>query len=320
MTLHLGGGELIRAVAPGPPDTGQMKTFLIQRGSGGGIRFVTVLAHPAAVSAVSSEGSIVRVSTPEGVEEHAALTEGWEISLGVRKVRLAGLRAPPVRFEPLITRVRPHREHGRAVRIAATPTLDGTLDGYDDGSPLHLDHEDQYRRSEEPYVGGEEFSATAWANWDEEALYIAVHVLKSDLLFREPNAAPLELDNESDDINSDGLQLYVAIADHPPAGTLVIPMEDGTVRSQGTSGATSLPVRGGWRAEDGGYLVTLALTPDGWTDAIASGSIGFDLIVNEMRPGRVRRAGQLVWSGGGGWVWLRGDRQDPSRFGLLELG
>jgi len=26
-----------------------------------------------------------------------------------------------------------------------------------------------------------------------------------------------------------------------------------------------------------------------------------------------------VWSGGGGWVWLRGDRQDPGRFGVVEL-
>jgi len=29
--------------------------------------------------------------------------------------------------------------------------------------------------------------------------------------------------------------------------------------------------------------------------------------------------GQLVWSGGNGWVFLRGDRQDPERFGVLEL-
>ena len=41
--------------------------------------------------------------------------------------------------------------------------------------------------------------------------------------------------------------------------------------------------------------------------------------MNRMRPGRERRAGQLVWSGGGGWVYLRGDRQDPARFGVLEL-
>ena len=34
---------------------------------------------------------------------------------------------------------------------------------------------------------------------------------------------------------------------------------------------------------------------------------------------RLRRAGQLVWSGGGGWVYLRGDRQERARFGVLEM-
>jgi hypothetical protein len=47
--------------------------------------------------------------------------------------------------------------------------------------------------------------------------------------------------------------------------------------------------------------------------------IPFDLLVNEMLPGRLRRAGQLVWSGGGGWVYLRGDRQPAAAFGMLEL-
>jgi hypothetical protein len=47
--------------------------------------------------------------------------------------------------------------------------------------------------------------------------------------------------------------------------------------------------------------------------------IAFDLLVNRIEAGRERRSGQLVWSGGGGWVYLRGDRQDPASFGLLEL-
>jgi hypothetical protein len=51
----------------------------------------------------------------------------------------------------------------------------------------------------------------------------------------------------------------------------------------------------------------------------AGAHVAFDLIVNEMLPARTRRTGQLVWSGGGGWIWLRGDRQDPARFGMLEL-
>ena len=31
------------------------------------------------------------------------------------------------------------------------------------------------------------------------------------------------------------------------------------------------------------------------------------------------RGGQLVWSGGGGWVYLRGDRQSADAFGIVEL-
>ena len=313
------GGELLRAVAPGPPGTGQLLPFFVQRGVGRSVRFVTVAAEPGVVSSVASEGSIIRVETPRGTHEHAALSDGWEIALPDRKVRLGGLRAVQPRFEPLITRVRPHRERGQALRIAGAPALDGTLDGFDDGSALHLDHEDQYRRSESPYEGGDALSATAWVNWDDDALYLAIQVVKSDLVFRGADAAPLDLDNEPDDINSDGVQVYIAVPDFPPAGALVVPQPGGTVRFRTTSGLAAIAIRGGWSEVEGGYLLTLALVPPGWDDAIRSESIGFDIIVNEMRPGRQRRAGQLVWSGGGGWVWLRGDRQDPARFGLLEL-
>jgi len=78
-------------------------------------------------------------------------------------------------------------------------------------------------------------------------------------------------------------------------------------------------VSGAWRRTDVGYCVTVAIP---WPDGVhphAGGRARFDLIVNEMLPDRLRRVGQLVWSGGGGWVWLRGDRQDPARFGILEL-
>jgi hypothetical protein len=78
-------------------------------------------------------------------------------------------------------------------------------------------------------------------------------------------------------------------------------------------------VRGAWRRTDTGYCVTLAIAwPEGLLTHVG-GRVRFDLIVNEHLPGRERRAGQLAWSGGNGWVWLRGDRQDPGRFGVLEL-
>ena len=65
--------------------------------------------------------------------------------------------------------------------------------------------------------------------------------------------------------------------------------------------------------------MTLAVAWPAWQRAHVGGRVGFDLIINEMLPDRIRRAGQLVWSGGNGWVWLRGDRQDPERMGILEL-
>jgi hypothetical protein len=52
-------------------------------------------------------------------------------------------------------------------------------------------------------------------------------------------------------------------------------------------------------------------------DALGGGPevpVALDVIVNDMSPTRTRRRGQLVLSGGGGWVYLQGDRQSPSRF------
>ena len=75
---------------------------------------------------------------------------------------------------------------------------------------------------------------------------------------------------------------------------------------------------GGWRRTETGYSMTLAVALPGWSGRPRD-EIAFDLAVNEMHPDRDRRAGQLVWSGGGGWVYLRGGRQSVARFGVLEL-
>jgi hypothetical protein len=83
--------------------------------------------------------------------------------------------------------------------------------------------------------------------------------------------------------------------------------------------ATRDMVEGAWQATDTGYILTARITPADWGHLSPDLELGFDLLINQMTAGRRRRAGQLVWSGGGGWVWLRGDRQDPARFGTLVL-
>ncbi|HZE93337.1 MAG TPA: sugar-binding protein, partial [Gemmatimonadales bacterium] len=152
-------------------------------------------------------------------------------------------------------------------------------------------------------------------------------VVKPELCIRPVGAPPLRLDNEPDDIHSDGLQVYVAGDERGgngdgSVGYLVVPENDArALRVRATSETSSDPrsVRGAWRRTDRGYTVTLGIAWPEWQRAHVGGRLRFDLLVNEMLPGRTRRAGQLVWSGGNGWVFLRGDRQDPERFGVLEL-
>jgi hypothetical protein len=203
------------------------------------------------------------------------------------------------------------------------PVLDGTIDGFDSGEPLELDHEDQYRRSEEPYPGPEEFSARAFLNWNDEGLYLGVEVVKPDVVARDPKALPLRLDNEPDEIHADGIQVYFRLpGDESVHGLLIVPSsEGGELIARAVAGTASQEdsIRGSWQATEAGYTVTVAIIPSGWGQFRPGEVIDFDLLVNQMLPGRMRRAGQLVWSGGGGWVWLRGDRQDPARFGTLEL-
>jgi len=111
-------------------------------------------------------------------------------------------------------------------------------------------------------------------------------------------------------------------ADIPHWGYLVVPVPGGAgIRARVVSDAEgdAHDVRGAWRETSEGYCLTLAIAwPEGLLTHVG-GRVGFDVIVNEMAAGRERRVGQLVWSGGGGWVFLRGDRQDPRRHGVVEL-
>ncbi len=320
-------GELLRAEGPGRPGEEKRETFYVARAKGRGARFVTVLepvGEAPLVRGVRAQGSVIEVETAQGVDRHAATAAGWEVDTAAGRVRLAGAREPEPPFAPLLELDRPTPSLGAALRVSASPPLDGSLDGFDRSEPLRLELEDQYRRSEEAYSGPEDFSAVAYAGWDDDALYVAVEVTKPDLCFRPAGAPPLLLDNEPDDIHSDGLQLYLRDPESDSvAGFLVVPEEtdSGRVRVRGAGDAPGDPagVRGAWRRTAAGYGVTLAVAWPDWQRAHVGGRVGFDLIVNEMLPGRMRRAGQLVWSGGNGWVWLRGDRQDPERFGVLEL-
>jgi hypothetical protein len=327
LTVHLLlDGDLLRARAPGPPNTPGLARFFLLRSQGRSVRMVSVLESSRGqpvVRALQAAGAAIEVETARGVDRHLATAEGWEIRTGESTVRLAGLRRHAAPFQPLVQTNRPAVARGVALPLREAPPLDGTLEGFDTRAPLDLDHEDQYRRSEEPYAGPEEFAARGYVNWSDEGLYLAVEVTKAEVFPRDPDAPPLGLDNEPDEIHGDGIQIYLRLpGEETVHGILVVPSAvDGALIARPVAGTASSRdnVRGSWHATEAGYTITLGCTPPGWAQYRAQEELGFDLLINQMLPGRLRRAGQLVWSGGGGWVWLRGDRQDPSRLGVLEL-
>ena len=323
--LHLGGGRLLRAAGPGRPEQPERSTFYLVRTRGRNARLVTVLEptdDAPFIRSVRVEGDVIQVEHAEGVDRHVPTADGWEVALAAGVLRLGGIRRAPVISKPLINPDRPLVAHGVAAHTLEPPPLDGTLEGFTPSEPMVLDYEDQYRRSEEPYPGPEELSATVLANWDEAALYLGIEVVKPEVIVRASDAPPLRLDNEPEDIHADGVQVYLRPDPEGAVyGFLVVPAdEDGALRLHPATGCAGDPgmVTGAWQRTEAGYSMTLRIGLPDWP--VRGGvRFPFDLLVNEMRPGRLRRAGQLVWSGGGGWVYLRGDRQPAAGFGMLEL-
>jgi hypothetical protein len=310
-------GELCRGRAPGPPGAGEQQFFIV-RGNGSLVRTVAVIDSAGRVTSLERDGDVITV-VHASTDRHTPLLEGWQIESGSEVVRLDGVvrtAAPP---EPILTRERADRPEATAPFLDERPALDGSEAGFDLSHPLTMDTELQYRRSEEPWTDPEYFSATAWVNWSEEEIYLLLEVTKADPWFRPGSAEPLELDNEVDDIHSDGIQLYLKQGDQCLEFLIVPDADSDRLRVSAAEMGEANPdaVSGAWSMTPEGYRITLAVR-SGWILDDRE-PLEFDLLVNEMRPGRQRRAGQLVWSGGNGWVYLRGDRQDPSRFGLLHL-
>ncbi|MGH2608341.1 MAG: hypothetical protein ACRDHF_04565, partial [Tepidiformaceae bacterium] len=215
-------GELLRAEGPGRPGSGRRETFYMTRGRGAGVRMVTLLepgVDAPRVRGLRVAGDLIELDTVAGTERHHLEGDRWWVESSAGQTRLAGKRAATPTVKPLFQiEPEPTRVSGTALRADVPPPLDGTPDGFDLSEPLVLDTEDQYRRSEEPWSGPEDFAAVASAAWDDEALYLAVEVTKPDLCFRAGDAPPLRLDNEPDDIHSDGIQIYMQVVEGVEGG------------------------------------------------------------------------------------------------------
>jgi hypothetical protein len=296
------------ATAPGPPDLAFSDTtpldFLVRHATGPGTWAQVYAFVSAGVSAARFEGDTLAIDRAGGTDTVQLSPRGARIKTPGGEVQLAGLRPTP-RFSGEGDQGGPSGPLIPMVRLDEVPAP-GDWSGFPEGAQVQLG-EPQYRRSELPY-GVVPFTARVAAFTAADTVGFAIQVTKPDLVVRGSDAPELNLDNELSDIHSDGVQCYVGVDGW--WGFVALPDIAGGVRVRavaGTGGAGER-VSGSWRKTPDGYAMVLAVRLD---QALEEGDqVPVNVVINEMQPGRERRAGQLALSGGG-WVYLRGDRESP---------
>lgn len=317
--VHLVGGVVLRATGPGRPGAPRRPFFLVRAEPAA--RLVAAIDLGAELTQVNAGPDRIELIGARGTTAIRLASASVTIAAAGGSLSLAG--AVPAPSAPKVLMAdRPIRFEGQALMVTRPPALDGTLDGFDTSAPLEMADEAHYYRSEDPYPGPDEFAAAAFVNWDHDHLYVAVDVSKPEVLARAADAPLMNFDNDPEDIHSDGIQVYARIGDAGAlAAFLIRPARDGSIvvrPIQGTA-APAEPLVGGSTIGDGGYTITVAIPLAELGQPGRTSMVQFDVLVNEMRPGRYRRAGQLAWGGGGGWIYLRSDYRDPSRWGTVEL-
>ncbi len=313
------GETVFAGRAPGPPSVhfadGGPATLVVRRAKGPG-RWVQLYAsHPSPVRTVTAAEAGVRIGRVGGsfetiVEGRDGLrvrdTSEQEHELGgLLKERTGSAHRVPTPVEtvcPLLDRIPPLTNWEEVLPPEAVHALGRA----------------HYRRSERPYESPEEFSADVAVFASRSTLCFAATVRKPHLVVPVDGAAESELDNEAGDIHSDGLQCYVRLDSWH--GFVVRPdLESGGVRARRVAGTAGDPARIAGRSTmtSDGYRMLVEFACE---RPIARGDrFPVNLVVNQMLPGRTRRAGQLVLSGDGEWVYLRGDREDSARAVIAEV-
>ena len=316
---------LWRAVAPGPPGTGDRRFHALR--ASGADRSATVVwcLVPERVRAVHGDGEQTVVELATGARHtHRRAPHGWRVdteSGGTREsLELGGLAptggAAAAGVAPAMGAAHVERVNGS--RSPADPSAPG--------APVHFGLEPvllparlelgeaHWRATEESWAEAGAPHATVEIGADAEWLAVRVRVDDPEPQFtpwREEN----ELDNEPADVNSDGVQLHLCV---PEAGLsmaswLLVPDEDGTVRfTVGGDTARAPALEADWRRDVSGWEIRARWPREG---ALAGTRFRLDVLVNEISAERERRRGQLVMSGARGErAYLVGDRQSPDHY------
>ncbi len=309
------GEDVLVAEGAGPPGSdfadGAVTPFLVRRAAGPG-RWTTVYATAAAgVKNISLEDGTLRV--------HGSAAT-WTIAADKSGITVSGAEGTHVRLEaraagaPYVSSRR--SLHPRQVVLVRRVSGEVSIDRWP-AHPMFALGRDAYRRSEEEYGTMGLFSALVDVAVLDEGLAFFVDVTKDQIVVRDANAPDPGLDNESADIHSDGVQVYLDVDGWE--GYVVLPdLDSGRLRPRAVVGtvADTRRVSGASRRTSTGYRM-LIVCDVGRTLQIGE-RFPFNVVVNEMRAGRDRRAGQLALTGGG-WVYLRGDRESPAAALVAEV-
>jgi hypothetical protein len=241
-----------------------------------------------------------------GVDRHRHVVGGWRLE------RRAGGVAQTIELGGR-TAARPITTGSRASTASHTQELVPGIPAF-----FELGAE-SYRRSEETWQEAGAPTARVAVLAKPNELVIDVVVRKSGELTFVPDGATNPFDNESPDINGDGIQLYLVDRAGATAWVLVPQVDEsaGTVRARFVDEwNTPRVLRGAWTRTSDGYSMRLRIAG---ADASAT-EFGLGVVVNEKPAGRARRRGQLVLGGAPGeFIYLRGDREDRERLPRFRI-
>ncbi|MEO8334596.1 MAG: heparinase II/III family protein [bacterium] len=298
------GSTLWCASAPAAPGHDELLPMVLLRHTAATGAFLSVWSWNDALRSVERDGDTLVVLLADGTRErHRRAAHGWLIETVGEGTRLVELRGRVSRLGESSTNdflTTPTRPSAPPATIALPATFEL--------GELH------YRRSEFTWQGaGAPRAVVTITRPTPGTVQVDVDVPSSQRLF-VPLVTENQLDNEPASINGDSVQLYV-LAGERTAGLLLVP-EVASVNQRPVDGWTNdLVVDAKWRPTSSGYRLEATIHIDGRTPEFS-----LDVLVNEVVPGRARRRGQLVLSGADGeFVYLRGDRHDPSRLLRFSL-
>ena len=302
------GTRLWRAVAPGPPGQPPRAFAMLESSAPHGL-FTTVLAPRRSITALTVRGASIVLEHADGTtHEHAGAGLAWRIALraagAASSIDLGGALVHHASDAPapeVLTSVPAPCDNlfDRAPIVTARNSLSFTLG------------ETDYRRSEESWADAGRPAAEIVISTSRDTMLVSITAAIGPAVFVADDANN-EMDNEQPDVNATGLQLSVRDTAGGLHRWLIRPGADGLARVRPLTG-DPLPVTAATTADGDGFTARVAIPLRALGDA-SPYFIALGVTINEIPPGRERRRGQLVLGGAAGeWVYLRGDRDDPSK-------